>query len=229
MRTQWRWPWRSKAARSLASPSSHRPRAGSSAGPGVGLGEPSHHPGAAGPSQWLGDPSQQAGVGGLVTPSWGWGTSYMGWGCGNRSGGGGLGTPLHPAMCDTKSPLTRSSSADLDLDPDSHVPDSSLPNSASRAGRHALLLLEKKVKHFEEAKKKTERFHKHLQQQFLKEQERKMVRRKKASERFEKSLEVFSCRSGKSSVPSADGLSASGVTPLEHAAATDREGTKRHV
>ncbi|KAM9625711.1 uncharacterized protein ACIBXB_019057 isoform 2-T3 [Morphnus guianensis] len=121
------------------------------------------------------------------------------------------------------------SSADLDLDPDSHVPDSSLPNSASRAGRHALLLLEKKVKHFEEAKKKTERFHKHLQQQFLKEQERKMVRRKKASERFEKSLEVFSCRSGKSSVPSADGLSASGVTPLEHAAATDREGTKRHV
>ncbi|KAM9625709.1 uncharacterized protein ACIBXB_019057 isoform 1-T2 [Morphnus guianensis] len=38
------------------------------------------------------------------------------------------------------------SSADLDLDPDSHVPDSSLPNSASRAGRHALLLLEKKVK-----------------------------------------------------------------------------------
>lgn len=56
-----------------------------------------------------------------------------------------------------------------------------------------------------------------------------MVRRKKASERFEKSLEVFSRRSGKSSVPSTDGLSASEVTPLEHAAATDREGTKRRV
>ncbi|XP_052653947.1 uncharacterized protein LOC128146555 [Harpia harpyja] len=173
----------------------------------------------------------RCGVGGTLTPSWGCGTLTMAGGPLTAGWGrwGGLGTPLHPAVCDTKPPLTRSSSADLDLDPDSHVPDSSLPNSASRAGRHALLLLEKKVKHFEEAKKKTERFHKHLQQQFLKEQERKMVRRKKASERFEKSLEVFSRGSGKSPVPPAGGLSASEVTPLEHAAATDREGTKRHV
>lgn len=86
-----------------------------------------------------------------------------------------------------------------------------------------------KVKHFEEAKKKTERFHKHLKQQFLREEERKMARRKKASKRFEKSLEVFSRRSGKSAVPSAGGLSASEVTPLEHAAATAQEGTKRRV
>ncbi|XP_074966471.1 uncharacterized protein C5orf52 homolog [Phalacrocorax aristotelis] len=120
-------------------------------------------------------------------------------------------------------------SADLDLDLDSHLPNSPPSNSASRASRHDLLLLEKKVKHFEEAKKKTERFHEHLKQQFLKEQERKMARWKKASERFEKSLEVFSRRSGKSSVPSADRLSASEVTSLEQAAATDGEETKRHV
>lgn len=113
----------------------------------------------------------RCGVGGIPTPSWGCGTLTMagrpltaGWGWGTRHailglgdilhglglweqvGGGGLGTPLHPAVCDTKPPLTRSSSADLDLDLDSHVPDSSLPNTASRAGRHALLLLEKKVK-----------------------------------------------------------------------------------
>lgn len=56
-----------------------------------------------------------------------------------------------------------------------------------------------------------------------------MARWKKASERFEKSLEVFSRRSGKSSVPSANGLSASEAMPFKHAAATDGEGTKRHV
>lgn len=62
-----------------------------------------------------------------------------------------------------------------------------------------------KVKHFEEAKRKTERFHKHLEQQFLKEQERKTVQWKKASEKFEKSLEVFSRRGGKASVPATSG------------------------
>lgn len=86
----------------------------------LGLGDSSRHPGAGGHLTWVG----------AVGTGW----------------GGGLGTPLHPAVCDTKPPLTRSSSADLDLDLDSHVPDSSLPNTASRAGRHALLLLEKKVK-----------------------------------------------------------------------------------
>ncbi|XP_075625799.1 uncharacterized protein C5orf52 homolog [Balearica regulorum gibbericeps] len=116
------------------------------------------------------------------------------------------------------------SSADLDLDLDSDLPNRALPNSVSRASRHALLLLEEKVKHFEEAKKKTERFHKRLKQQFLKEQERKVARWKKASERFEKSLEASSRRSGKSSVPSADGLSASKAMPLEHG-----EETKRRV
>ncbi|CAM9551022.1 unnamed protein product [Bubo scandiacus] len=120
-------------------------------------------------------------------------------------------------------------SADLDLDQDSPLLDSSLPSSTRRPSYHALLLLEKKVKHFEEAKKKTERFYKHLKQQFLKEQERKMAWRKKASERSEKSLEVFSRRSGKLSTPSAGGLSASEGTPLEHTAAHEEERTKRHV
>lgn len=55
----------------------------------------------------------------------------------------------------------------------------------------------------EEAKKKIERYHQRLKQQFVKEQERKTARWKKASERFEKSLEVFSRRGRKPSAPAA--------------------------
>lgn len=59
-----------------------------------------------------------------------------------------------------------------------------------------------KVKSFDEAKKKTHRLHKQLQQQFLKEQERKMMLRKKKAEQFKKSLEVFDRRNGKVPGPS---------------------------
>lgn len=77
-----------------------------------------------------------------------------------------------------------------------------------------------KVKYFEEAKKKTEHLHKNVKQQFLKEQERKVARWKKATERFEKSLEVLSRRSGKPSGPSTNAPSVSEVTPSEHTAGT---------
>lgn len=87
-------PWRSGVVRDLASPSSHHPRAGSSAGPGAGLGGPHTILG-------LGDPHNGWGWGtltlswgwGTFAPSWGCGTSYMGWGCGNRSMGYGLAPP----------------------------------------------------------------------------------------------------------------------------------------
>lgn len=68
-----------------------------------------------------------------------------------------------------------------------------------------------KVKYFEEAKKKTEHFHKNVRQQFLKEQERKVARWKKARDRFEKSLEVLSRRGGKPSGPSTHAPSALGT------------------
>ncbi|XP_026715596.1 uncharacterized protein LOC113486102 [Athene cunicularia] len=194
-------PWRSGAVRGLASPSSHHPRAGSSSGLGAGLG---------GPHTGWGTPHAVLGLWEQVRRVW-------------------ISPALHPALRDMKPPLTHSSSADVDLDEDSPLLNSSLPSSTHRPSCNPQLLLEKKIKHFEEAKKKTERFYKHLKQQFLKEQERKMAWRKKASERFEKSLEVFSRRSGKLSTPSAGGFSVTERTPLEHAAAPEEEGIKRHV
>lgn len=78
----------------------------------------------------------------------------------------------------------------------------------------------------EEAKKKIERYHQQLKQQFVKEQERKTARWKKASERFEKSLEVFSRRGRKPSAPAAAGrLQAKG---RGHSAA-EREGIGKNI
>lgn len=69
----------------------------------------------------------------------------------------------------------------------------------------------------EEDKKKIERHHQKLMQQFVQEQEIKIERFKKAAERFEKSLEVISRRGGKSSAPAAAGQAAS--TGTQHNAA----------
>lgn len=97
----WRGPWRSGAAHGLASPSSRRPRAGSSAGSGVGLGGPHTilELGDLLTILGLGDPHTVLGLGdlltilglggphnglrwGTLTPSWDWGTFSTSWGRG---------------------------------------------------------------------------------------------------------------------------------------------------
>ncbi|XP_021268508.1 uncharacterized protein C5orf52 homolog [Numida meleagris] len=100
---------------------------------------------------------------------------------------------------------TRACCVDVDIKVGDQELHSSLSRSAGSSSHHALLLLEKKVKQLEETKKKIEHHHKQLRQQFVKEQERKTARWKKASERFEKSLEVFSRRGRKPPVPAAGG------------------------
>ncbi|XP_077044011.1 uncharacterized protein LOC143695462 [Agelaius phoeniceus] len=102
-----------------------------------------------------------------------------------------------------------SSPADWDLDLD--YP---LPTSSSHSSAHELQLLEEQVKKFDKAKKKTHRLYKQLQQQFLKEQERKMAWRKKTAEQFKRSLEVFDRRSGKVPGPTSR-LRAAEAKPLE--------------
>lgn len=80
----------------------------------------------------------------------------------------------------------------------------------------------------EEDKKKIERYHQQLKQQFVKEQERKMARWKKASERFEKSLEVFSRRGRKPSAPAAGGQAKGQAKGQEHNA-TELQGIGKNI
>ncbi|XP_056360372.1 uncharacterized protein LOC130259751 isoform X2 [Oenanthe melanoleuca] len=100
-----------------------------------------------------------------------------------------------------------------------------LPTSSGLSSAQELQLLEEKIKSFDAAKKKIRRVHKQLQQQFLKEQERKTMLRKKKAEQFEKTLEAFDRRNAKVLGPSAP-LPADQAEPEEPAADADRKNNQ---
>ncbi|XP_051629345.1 uncharacterized protein LOC127463655 isoform X2 [Manacus candei] len=136
------------------------------------------------------------------------------------AGHGGAGQDRASRHLLPTTPEPASSPGDWDLDPDSVLPGSTV---------HEQLLLEEKVKQFEEAKKKTKSLHKQLQQQFLKDQERKMEWKKKAEEQFKKSLEVFDRRSGKVPARPTRPSAAAEAKPKKPAAAADKKKSKRRV